>query len=102
MKLKFDSGSAVSRNLIERLTSLSLPKEVAEEIRARIDKRIILFPEQIHAGMARQEKTEAGGLDYIGKVRLIEKAISSKKDLLEVIERTSKGSPGGFCSNLMK
>ncbi len=91
--VQFSSTASMTKELYGRLEELSLPKEASEEIRARIQKRLILFPDQINAGMARQEKTEAKGLDYIGKVRLIEQAIASKKDLLEVIERTAKGSP---------
>jgi len=87
------NNTPMTKELYERLDELSLPREAAEEIRARIQKHLILFPEQINPGLARQEKTEAKGIDYVGKVRLIEQAIASKRELLEVIERTAKGSP---------
>ena len=50
----------------------------------RIDKKLILYPDQIQQGNIRNEKTEASGMDYIGKVRLIERALESKNELLEV------------------
>jgi len=50
----------------------------------RIDKKLILYPDQIQQGNIRNEKTEASGMDYIGKVRLIERAIESNNELLEV------------------
>jgi hypothetical protein len=60
---------------------------------ARIRKKLILFPEQVRRGMAPREKNEARGIDYSGKVRLIEQALHSGTELLEIIERTTIGDP---------
>lgn len=44
-------------------------------------------------GIGEKEKNEAKGLDYTGKVRLIERALSESNALLELVERTRGGSP---------
>ena len=64
-----------------------------EEILARVRKKLILFPEQLQSGLAPREKTEARGVDFLGKIRLIEQAIRSGSDLLEIIERSNTGEP---------
>ena len=80
--------------LFDKLSSLSLTPEVAEEFTARIKKRFILFPDQIYPkALEGQKKAEAKGLDFIGKVRLIEQALESGKEILEIIERSSSGTP---------
>ncbi|MEW5815184.1 MAG: hypothetical protein AB1798_07270 [Spirochaetota bacterium] len=81
------------QELLDRLASLKLSKDQINELKARIKKKLILFPDQIQKGLKPQEKTEAKGLDYLGKVRLIEQALQTKTDLLEIIERAPDGSP---------
>ncbi len=76
-----------------RLDELELPRDIHEQIAARIENRVIIHPSQVHPEAVRQEKTEAKGLDYLGKVRLIEQALTSDSELLEIIERSSDGSP---------
>ncbi len=63
-----------------------------EEIRSRLKERLILVPEQLRPLRVKVEKMEATGLDFLGKVRLIEQAIN-RGSLLELIERTAGGSP---------
>ena len=58
----------------------------------RIDRGLILFPEQIRAEVVPQFGIEVRGLDYLGKIRMIEQAISTA-DLLEVIKRSGSGDP---------
>jgi hypothetical protein len=77
-----------------RLLSLSdLPEDQIQEIRERIRRRIILFPEQIRPDTARKEKMEAKGLNYVGKVLIIEQTIQSTSDYLEIVSRAPDGSP---------
>jgi hypothetical protein len=64
----------------------------ADEIRRRIEERLILYPRQLAPLRKTSEKTEAKGLDYAGKVRVIEQAIH-ENGLLEIIERTRSGNP---------
>jgi hypothetical protein len=80
----------------ELLSSLSkgkLSSDQREELAARIDKRLILNPKQIRQDTVRAEKNEARGLDYAGKVRLIEQALRDGYSYLEVIERSADGNP---------
>jgi hypothetical protein len=86
-------GHTVVAELQSHLAGLSLPRDQKEELAQRIEKRLILFPHQLGPGVTRQEKTEAKGLDFLGKVRLIEQALGSQSDLLEIIERTADGEP---------
>ncbi len=67
-----------------KLNSLKLSSHEQEGFKVRIDKKLILHPDQIQKGNIRNEKTEASGMDYIGKVRLIERALESKNELVEV------------------
>jgi len=70
--------------LTSKLDSLNLNSEEKNGFKIRIEKKLILFPDQIQHGNIRTEKTEAFGMDYIGKIRLIERAIHNKSELIEV------------------
>jgi hypothetical protein len=84
-----ETGTEVLR---EYLAATDLPEDVKQEIALRIERKLILFPEQIREDITSHFGTEARGLDYLGKIRLIEQAISSG-DMLEVITRSATGSP---------
>lgn len=87
------SSKALQQELSRLLEEKKLDKEDYEDLAARIEKKLILFPEQLIPGIGEKEKHEAKGLDYTGKVRLIERAISEGNALLELVERTRGGSP---------
>jgi len=70
--------------LNKKLNTINLSKDESTGFKIRIDKKLILYPEQIQHGNIRTEKTEASGMDYTGKIRLIERAIQSKSELLEI------------------
>lgn len=76
-----------------KLDSSRLSSDQKEAMRGRIDQKLILSPDQIANGTMKIEKTEAKGLDYVGKVRIIEQAVRSGVSLLEIIERTEDGLP---------
>lgn len=80
----FTANSDFHNDLNIKLNSLKLSSHEKEGFKVRIDKKLILHPDQIQKGNIRNEKTEASGMDYIGKVRLIERALESKNELLEV------------------
>ncbi len=69
-----------------------MSEDVRRELALRIDRKLILFPEQIRGDVIPQYGTEARGLDYLGKIRLIERAISNG-DLLEIVMRAGAGTP---------
>lgn len=77
----------------QRLEDRPLSSEQREELTARVRRKLIVSADQIVAGALRTEKTEARGLDYVGKVRVIEHAIRTGTSFLEIIERTDDGSP---------
>lgn len=70
--------------LTVKLNSLKLNSDEKNGFKIRISKKLILFPDQIQHGNIRTEKTEASGMDYIGKIRLIERTLESTSELLEV------------------
>lgn len=80
----FVKTSGFQEELNTKLGSLKLNSDEKNGFKVRIDKKLILYPDQIQQGNIRNEKTEASGMDYIGKVRLIERALESKNELLEV------------------
>jgi len=77
----------------ERLDDKSLTPEQREELAGRVRNKLILAVEQVRSDTFKTEKTEARGLDYVGKVRIIEQAIRTGSSLLEIIERGEDGSP---------
>ena len=64
---------------------LNLSKAQQAELEERIVRRLVLFPEQLINLHASHEVGEAKGFDYLGKVRLIEQALSNGNDLLEIV-----------------
>jgi hypothetical protein len=81
---KEKSNISFQDELNRKLDSLKLGSEEVNGFKIRITKKLILFPDQIQHGNIKTEKTEASGMDYIGKIRLIERAVESKTELLEV------------------
>jgi len=68
------------------------PQEV-KEIGDRIERRLVLTAEQIALSDPRAERMEAGGLDYLGKVRVVERALRSPGDRLELLYRLPGAEP---------
>jgi hypothetical protein len=87
------SRSALQEELLAHLAKAKLPEDRRGEIRERIKNRLIIFPEQIRLELARSEKTEANGLDYVGKTLVIEQALANRSDYLETLVRENDGSP---------
>lgn len=88
-----DDTAAVRARINESVDSESLTDDQRVELSRRLESRVILFPEQVAAAVARTEKVEAKGLDYIGKVRLIEQALHGRGIALEIVERSANGAP---------
>lgn len=59
----------------------------------RSRQKLLLMPEQVNPDYLPNERTEARGLDYLGKVRLLERILQSSSDLAEVTERDRSGKP---------
>ena len=69
--------------LTRHLETLNLHGDTTRELEHRIAMGLIFSTDQLKAGISRPEQTQAGGLDYTAKVRLIETAIQCK-DVLEI------------------
>ncbi len=87
-----EEPGAGEEELHRHLKSMNLPEEAERELALRIDRKLILFPEQLRREIVPHAGVEARGLDYLGKIRLTEQAISSG-ELLEVIIRSPRGVP---------
>ncbi|MDR2245475.1 MAG: hypothetical protein LBE17_02185 [Treponema sp.] len=74
----------------QALGKLALPKLDAEELAARIDRRLILSESQLVGGAMRSEKLEARNLDYAGKALVAKQAIALKCPV-EVLWVTPEG-----------
>ncbi|POR04767.1 hypothetical protein AU468_02395 [Alkalispirochaeta sphaeroplastigenens] len=85
-------AESLTATLMETLEAQDLPQEAARELALRIEGKLILFPEQISPDVVARHGVEAKGLDYLGKIRLVEQAIR-EEELLEVIMRTTEGAP---------
>ena len=72
------------------LHALGLPKSDAEELSARIDRRLILMESQLSASTVKNEKLEARNLDYAGKSMIAKQAIALKA-LVEILSSNANG-----------
>jgi hypothetical protein len=71
------------KKLEETLQVKGLKPEQQEVLRERLDRKILFLPSQVTAESLRQEPMTARGIDYQGKINLVEAAISAG-DILEV------------------
>lgn len=55
-----------------------------EELLARLERKLILVPEQISAVQGPSQTMQASGFDFQGKMNLCKAAVQSKSDLLEL------------------
>lgn len=70
------------------LATLPVDEDDRRELSLRISRGLILFSEQLRGEIRSSHATEARGLDYLGKIRLIEQALD-RGDMLEIIMRDS-------------
>ena len=71
----------------------SRPEEERRELADRIERRLVLTERQIAQSDPRPDRLEAGGLDYLGKVRVIERSLRAVGDRLEVLYRLPGEEP---------
>lgn len=64
-----------------------------KEMADRIERRLILTPRQLEIAEVKPERMEATGLDYLGKVRIVERALRSQGDRLEILYRLPGEEP---------
>jgi hypothetical protein len=68
-------------------------EEERRELADRIERRLVLTERQIAQSDPHPERLEAGGLDYLGKVRVVERALRASGDRLEVLYRLPGAEP---------
>src|SRR5574344_2020088 len=64
-------------SLKQKLDALTLTAEQKEGLADRIDRRIVLNAAQLRGTSVRLEKLEAGGMDYNGKIHVVDSAITN-------------------------
>ena len=76
------------------LEKLNLPVEKKEGLAERIQHKIILSPVQLRADSVKYERIEAGGMDFSGKLHIIEGSISNNSMVeLQFDDRVIVGVP---------
>lgn len=63
--------------MLDDLNHLNLEPYQTEGLETRINRRIILIPEQLRGTSVKQEILEAGGMDFVGKVHIAEHAVET-------------------------
>lgn len=92
-KLIPDKEIETAKNILsEKLTAMSFPEKDYEEFCARIEKKLILVPQQLRGSPLHRTIWEAKGLDYQGKLSLCKNALKNGNDLLEIHMRKIDGS----------
>lgn len=87
-----ESITSVKNVLSEKLVTMNLSEKDLEEFRARIEKKLILVPEQLRGSPLHRTIWEAKGLDYQGKVNLCRNALKNGIDLVEIHLRKIDGT----------
>jgi hypothetical protein len=64
--------------------TVPLSPEEREAFKERLERRLIMVPEQIRKGCWRYEVMSVKGLDYRGKLRLVEAAMAGREERLEL------------------
>lgn len=64
-----------------------------KELQARIDRKVLLFPEQIRPELIRTELRQIRGFDFNGKIRLLEAALQPPAERLEIKIPSPEGTP---------
>ena len=83
-KVDKDRQKAILDELKLQLDGMNLPLDQKEGLLDRINRRIVLNKSQLVGESVRFEKVEAGGMDYTGKIHVIESAIQNG-GILEVV-----------------
>lgn len=88
-----EEAREVKQELMDKLGTIGASSSQFKELSARIERKLILYPAQLQNPVYESSNSEARGIDYAGKVRIIQQSLQSGSSLLELIERTSRGKP---------
>lgn len=88
------SGAADLRSRLRAgLEGMDVPEGRKAELAERIGRRIILTEDQLARSETDGPGLEAGALDYLGKVRVVERVLRSGGAVLEILARRPDGRP---------
>jgi len=79
--------------LLEKVEEMEAPREIKDALRERVGLKLLLREADLRTESVKRERGEAGGLDYLGKVKLAEKAIHEETWLLSLLYRDQEGKP---------
>ena len=89
-KTSITDADKVLKSLKACLTNLEMDKHIKESLEHRISNRLILSENQLKTAAVRTEILEADGMDFAGKVHLIEASVKDE-DLMELQMPTADG-----------
>ncbi|MCR4742295.1 MAG: helicase-associated domain-containing protein [Treponema sp.] len=90
-KIDINQAQDLLKELKTELSTMELDQHKKESLEYRIKNRMILSTEQLKIASIRSEILEAEGMDFNGKIHLIETAIK-EEDLLEIQLADAKGN----------
>lgn len=73
----------IRAELVKTLEAMNIARDQKEALLSRIQRKIIISTEQLDPESVRPEKMEARGMDFLGKVRVVEQALATGT-LLEI------------------
>lgn len=90
VSLSSNDKKQLQTSLREQIDTMNCTPEQKEVLRSRIQRKIIINPVQLRSDSVRMEKTEASGMDFLGKIHVIEYAISTNSMIEFYYEETGK------------
>ena len=90
-KTSIAEADKILKSLKASLKTLDMDKAVKESLEHRISNRLILSEAQLKSASIRTEILEADGMDFSGKVHLIEAAVK-EEDMMEIRMPSADGS----------
>lgn len=81
----------IQASLRDQIDSLDCTAEQKEGLRSRVQRKIIINPVQLRSDSVRMEKIEASGMDFLGKIHVIEYAISTNSMIEFYFEENNNG-----------
>ncbi len=83
-KMDFDAQKKLLCSLKNELEKISCTEDQRKALNERIERRIVVTPEQLRPTSVRFENIEAGAMDFQGKLHIVENAITNGY-LLEIL-----------------
>lgn len=79
--IETESSEELEKNLYAELDKLSLDAEQRDSLELRIDHKVIVNPSQLNTNVIRLERISADGMDFAGKVYVVEQAIKCEENI---------------------